>query len=207
MGAPDPAGWIAPLMRYQGVDYRVSLLRAAAFHGASRQAAMVFQVVAPKQFRDITIGRQHIQFLYQEPAAFAKVNRPEWLGQIRSYTGFANVAGPELTLFDSVRYFHKAGGLNGVAQMVRDIGAKTTPKKLTGMAPFFENSCLRRLGYLFELCGYARQAAALEPFAARAKSAALLNPSVRPTVMKTPNRCETSNRWSLILNEAVEIEE
>jgi len=30
---PDPARWIGPLMRHIGVDYRVSLLRAAAFHG------------------------------------------------------------------------------------------------------------------------------------------------------------------------------
>src|SRR5882757_11353667 len=28
-GAPDPARWIDPLMKYLGIDYRVSLLRAA----------------------------------------------------------------------------------------------------------------------------------------------------------------------------------
>src|SRR5690348_625462 len=47
-GAPDPAKWIDPLMKHQGIDYRVSLLRAAAFHGSSHQAAMVFQVVVPR---------------------------------------------------------------------------------------------------------------------------------------------------------------
>ena len=40
-GAPDPARWIDPLMKHQGLSYRVSLLRAAAFHGSSHQAAMV----------------------------------------------------------------------------------------------------------------------------------------------------------------------
>ena len=34
-GAPDPVKWIDPLMKYQGIDYRISLLRAAAFHGSS----------------------------------------------------------------------------------------------------------------------------------------------------------------------------
>jgi hypothetical protein len=43
-GAPDPARWIDPLMKHLGLPYRVSLLRAAAFHGSSHQAAMVFQV-------------------------------------------------------------------------------------------------------------------------------------------------------------------
>src|SRR6266851_8414108 len=37
-GAPDPARWIDPLMKHQGLAYRVSLLRAAAFHGSSHQA-------------------------------------------------------------------------------------------------------------------------------------------------------------------------
>ena len=50
-GAPDPASWIDPLMRYQSIDYRISLLRAAAFHGSSHQAAMTFQVIVPKQLR------------------------------------------------------------------------------------------------------------------------------------------------------------
>ncbi|NNM88723.1 MAG: type IV toxin-antitoxin system AbiEi family antitoxin domain-containing protein, partial [Phycisphaerae bacterium] len=43
LGAPDPARWIDPLMGYLGLDYRISLLRAAAFHGSTHQAAMVFR--------------------------------------------------------------------------------------------------------------------------------------------------------------------
>src|ERR1700722_7181288 len=46
-GAPDPVRWIDPLMEYQGLAYRVSLLRAAAFHGSSHHAARGFQVIAP----------------------------------------------------------------------------------------------------------------------------------------------------------------
>ena len=67
VGAPDPVRWIGPLMKHQGLDYRISLLRAAAFHGSSHQAAMVFQVVVPRQLRDFEIGRHRLQFLYQMP--------------------------------------------------------------------------------------------------------------------------------------------
>ncbi|MDR1727022.1 MAG: hypothetical protein LBT74_03695 [Acidobacteriota bacterium] len=35
-GAPDPATWIDMLMRHLGVDYRISLLRAAASFPARR---------------------------------------------------------------------------------------------------------------------------------------------------------------------------
>src|SRR3990170_1617781 len=92
-GAPDPVRWIDPLMKHQGIDYRISLLRAAAFHGSSRQAAMVFQVIVPKQLRAFEIGRHRLQFVYQAPHAFAKANHPDRLAQMKSDAGFAKVAG------------------------------------------------------------------------------------------------------------------
>jgi hypothetical protein len=73
---------------------------AAAFHGSSHQAAMVFQAVVPKQLRDFGVGRHRLQFLYQAPRAFARVNQPDLLGQIKSDAGYAKVAGVELTLLD-----------------------------------------------------------------------------------------------------------
>ena len=41
---------------------------------------------------------------------------------MKSDAGFAKVAGVELTLLDSVRYFHKATGINGVAQIAKEAG-------------------------------------------------------------------------------------
>ena len=103
-GAPDPVRWIDPLMKYSGLDYRISLLRAATFHGSSHQAAMTFQVIAPRQIRPIDIGRQRLQFIYQAPSFFIRTNTPDWLAQIKSGAGFAKVAGVELTLLDCARY-------------------------------------------------------------------------------------------------------
>ena len=179
-GAPEPVRWIDPLMKYLGLDYRISLLRAAAFHGASHQAAMVFQVIAPRQLREFEIGRHRLQFVYQAPAAFANTNVPDWLSQIKNEAGFAKVAGVELTLLDCARYFHKAGGINGVAQIARDIGAKADPRKLAKAALAYENSAVRRLGYLLEHAGHVRQAKALEPYARKANSMKPLDPSIKP---------------------------
>jgi hypothetical protein len=83
--------WIDPLMKHQGLAYRVSLLRAAAFHGSSHQAAMVIQVIAPKQLRDFEIGRHRLQFLYQAPQIFSHVYLAARLGQMKSDEGFAKV--------------------------------------------------------------------------------------------------------------------
>jgi predicted transcriptional regulator of viral defense system len=205
-GAPDPVRWIDPLMKHQQLDYRISLLRAAAFHGSSHQAAMVFQVVVPRQLRDFEIGRHRLQFLYQMPEAFGQVNLPNQLDQMKSEAGFANVAGVELTLLDCARYFHKAAGINGVAQIAKDIGAKADPRKLAKAASAYENSSVRRLGYLLDRAGHGRQASALEPFAKKAKTALPLDPSVKPLVESLAGLNEKNSRWKLIINEPVEID-
>jgi len=205
-GAPDPAQWIDPLLRYLKLDYRVSLLRAASFHGSSHQAAMVFQLVVPRQLRRIDLGRHRVAFVHQTPEAFGVVNQPGNLDTLKTSAGFARVAGVELTMLDCVRYFRKAGGINGVAQVAKDLGDKASPRKLAELAAVYESSCVRRLGYLLEFVGHERWADALEPFARKAKTALPLDPSVKPisSVLSVSN--ERSSRWKLILNEHVEVD-
>lgn len=206
IGAPDPVRWIDPLMKYLRVEYRIALLRAAAFHGASHQAGMVFQVIVPKQMRNFEIGRHRLEFIYQSPVAFAAVNRGHWLDSLKSEAGFAKVAGIELTLFDCARYFHKAGGIGGMAQIVKDLGGQARPRELAKLAAHYENASVRRLGYLLESMRHARQADALRPFAKKAKTAVLLNPSVKPLVAGLPQSHEKAPQWQLILNEPVEVD-
>jgi len=207
LGAPDPARWIDPLMRFLEVDYRISLLRAAAFHGTSHQAAMVFQVIAPRQLPGIEIGRQRVEFLYQSPEAFAEANRPEWLAQLKTDAGFAKVAGVELTLLDICRYFHQAAGINGAAQAVHDLGKKVDPRILVKAAGAYENSAVRRLGYLLEHFGHSKQANALRSFAEKAKSFKALDPSVKPIVPELARTEERNADWKLVINVPVEIDQ
>jgi len=206
MGAPDPVRWIDPLMVFLGLDYRISLLRAASFHGSSHQAAMIFQVIAPKQLRPVEIGRHRIQFVYQAARIFANANRTEWLVQLKSETGFAKVAGVELTLFDVARYFHRAAGINGAAQVVHDLGGKADARRLSAIARVYENSAVRRLGYLLDHFGHERQASALLPFVKKAKSMKALDPSVRTLVEGGDEHYEENSKWMLVINEAVEID-
>lgn len=204
MGAPEPARWIGPLMQHLGVGYRISLLRAAAFHGSSHQAAMVFQVIAPKQIPAIVIGRQHVQFVYQTAHTFTEVNRKQWVESLKTDAGYAQIAGIELTLLDCARYYHKASGINGLAQIVRDLGSKAVGHKLSELAKHYENSSVRRLGYLLQHFGHDRQARALMPFAAKAKSLKLLDPSVKSLAGLGAQLHETDSKWKLVINESVE---
>jgi AbiEi antitoxin C-terminal domain len=107
-------------------------------------------VIAPRQLRDIDLGRQQLRFIYQAPGTFAKLNQTDWLKQIKSDAGYAKVAGVELTLLDAARYMNKAAGINGVAQIAKDLGNKANPRVLANAAAHYENASVRRLGYLLE---------------------------------------------------------
>lgn len=205
-GAADPAEWIDPLMKHQGLAYRVSLLRAAAHHGSSHQAAMIFQVVAPRQLRDLTLGSHRLQFIYQEPEAFAACNEPALLDAIKTPAGFAVVAGVELTLLDCVRYMHRAGGINSVAQIAKDLGAKVETRKLSKAAKHYEGAAVRRLGYLLEQSDHAKQARVLHSFAESAKHFAPLDPGVKPLVPALAEAAPRDPTWKLELNETIEVD-
>lgn len=192
-GAPDPASWIDALMKHQGIDYRVSLLTAARLHGAAAEPH-AFQAIVPRELRDFAIGRFRIEFHTQTASTFTRTNRSEWLEELKTDTGTAKAAGIELTLLDCARWFHKAGGISHVAQVARDLGAKAKVPKLTTLARAYENAAVMRLGYLLELAGHERQAAALDQFAQEAKSMKLLD----PTSQASPG--EMSGRWKIAVN-------
>ncbi|WP_343628720.1 type IV toxin-antitoxin system AbiEi family antitoxin [Roseateles sp.] len=205
-GAPDPERWIDPLMRHVGIDYRVSLFRAAALHGSSHQAAMVFQIIVPKQLRSFEIGRHRIQFVRQTAPAFEAVNQAPFLTSIKSDAGFAKAAGIELTLLDAARYSSLAGGINGVAQMVMTFGDRADPRRLSSLAEHYETPCVRRLGFLLDHFHHDRQARLLEPFAGSAKTMALLDPAARPLIESLAEELGRNSKWKLLLNGEVEID-
>ncbi|MEO8716642.1 MAG: type IV toxin-antitoxin system AbiEi family antitoxin [Burkholderiales bacterium] len=191
-GAPDPARWIDALMKHQKIDYRVSLLTAAKLHGAATESQSL-QAIVPRELRDFAIGRHRIEFLTQPANTFARTNRSEWLEELKTDTGAAKAAGIELTLLDCARWFHKAGGISAAAAITRELGAKAKAARLTTLARDYENSAVRRLGYLLELAGHEAQAKALDPFTEKAKMQ-LLDPTskLEPT--------EMSGRWKIAVN-------
>jgi predicted transcriptional regulator of viral defense system len=125
---------------------------------------------------------------------------------MKSDEGFAQVAGVELTLLDCARYFHKAGGINGIAQIGKDIGGKANARALADAAEDYENSAVRRLGYVLDLANHSRQAKSLEPFVKKAKTLVPLNPAVKPIVASLAEFGERNSKWKLVINEPVEFD-
>ena len=167
---------------------------------------MIFQVVAPRQLRDLTLGAHRLQFIYQEPEAFAASNQTALVEAIKTPAGFAVVAGVELTLLDCVRYMNRAGGLSSVAQIAKDLGARADPRKLARAAAHYEGAAVRRLGYLLEQAGHAKQSRALHVYADGARHFTPLDPSVKPIVAALADVPERDSSWKLLLNEIVEVD-
>ena len=158
----------------------------------------------PAFIREYRTGR--IQFVYQAPEAFVRANRPEFLKQMKSESGYAKVAGVELMLLDSIRYFHRAAGIDGVAQVVHDVGRKADPRMLAKAAAAYGNSAVRRLGFLLDFFGLDRQSRSLAPYAKKAKSLKPLDPSTKQLIEESSQTPAISEKWMLILNHAVEID-
>lgn len=203
---PDPVLWVDAMMSFLNLDYRISLLSAAAFHGASHQAGMVFQVVVPRQLPGIRLGRRRVDFIYQKKMAFELVNEGNWLERMKGDAGFVKVAGVELTLLDCVKYVHRAGGLNNVAQIVKDLGAQASPTKLREIAKGYGPAVSCRLGYLLEWLGYARQAAGLSDAARGMKSYKPLSTGMMNDMEIFPSEVARDVRWKLLLNDMPEVE-
>ena len=111
-----------------------------------------------------------------------------------------------MTLLDCARYFHKAGGINGAAQIAKDLGARADPRTLVAAAEFYENASVRRLGYLLDVAGHERQAAALQVFASKTNSVKSLDPSVRTLSDALSASRQKNSKWKLEINVPVEID-
>lgn len=90
--------------------------------------------------------------------------------------------------------------------MAKDIGDKADSAKLAEIAAAYENSSVRRLGFLLDWAGHKRQARALEPFVKKAKTATPLNPAAKPLAASLAESPEKNSKWKLLINELVEID-
>lgn len=152
-GAPPPSWYIDDLMRFEGRDYYVGLLKASELHGIAPQAVMEFHVVTDKQLPRLHAGRSMISFHYRKDLADVRGGVEEH----QTDTGLMKLSSPELTALDLLRYAPAVGGLGNVATVLIDLGAKLDAEKLAVLSRTFERSVVRRLGYLLERHGYSEK--------------------------------------------------
>jgi predicted transcriptional regulator of viral defense system len=183
--------FIDPMMRALGRNYYVSLLTAAAMHGASHQAPQVFQVMVDRYVADRDIQRVKLRFYANEYLEQMAVQ------ERRVDTGRIRLATRETTLVDLVVHPHEAGGLSNVATIAAEIGDLDV-LALARLARLRSRSVARRLGWLLDEF---RTDLELEPLREVA-----LPQSGYPTrlVRALPARGEVDRRWNLQVNSEVE---
>lgn len=194
-GCP-PANWfIDDLMRFLGQPYYVSILSAAAIHGAAHQQPMLFQVVTDRPTRPARAGRVRIGFhmgrhMEQVPVV-----------AIQTETGTMRVSTPEATAFDLVRFAPAAGHIGNVVTVLGELAEKIDPQTLAPLADLYAVSDVQRLGYLLERLGEKRLA---DPLSDRLKDR-----RYRP-ILLAPGQAKgdapSDPRWRVIPNETIEVE-
>ena len=145
-GAPPVDHFIDPLMNYLGHRYYVGFLSAAAIHGASHQAPMVFQVVTDAVLRDRAIGAQRVSFI--------KRSDMEHHATIRRIvpTGRINVSTPEVTVLDLIDAPQFGAGLSNVATVIAELLDTNLidPTALAEQAARYSTAVAQRAGHLVE---------------------------------------------------------
>lgn len=149
-GAPPPTWYVDALMRHEGQDYYVGLLKAAEFHGATHQAVMEFQVVSAKRLPRIRAGRSLIAFYFRKdlgPVAAGVESR-------KTDTGVMKVSSAALTALDLLRYPQASGGIDMIDTVVADLALKIDPDQLAALSGAVERPVVQRLGHLLEHLGH-----------------------------------------------------
>ena len=197
---PQPF-YLDDMMRNLGRNYYVALLSAASYHGASHQMPMSFSVmIEPPSMRNKRGEKYHTLF-------FCKNRIPsEYVERRQTKTGFLNISSPELTAVDLITFQQRCGSITRAATVLAELVEKMDFAKLDqGFLSVVPVSSLQRLGYILEVV-LEEQEAADAVYGLLEKVTVKLQPVALKNGKKTDG-CERNNRWKVIINETIEIDE
>jgi len=195
LGCPPAAWFIDDLMKYIGRSYYVGLLTAASHHGASHQAAQVFQVITDLPTRPIVSGRVRIDF-HEGRAPTSQTSR------VNTPTGTMLVSSPERTALDLVRYPLACGGLGNVATVLSELAETLDPRRLAEAAPHVERSVAQRAGWLLDRVGDGNLTHPLAEWLARQVAFPVPLRSDLPSEGRPRDE-----RWRVVINDDIEVDE
>lgn len=196
LGVPPPAWFIDSLMSFHRQPYYVGILSAASLHGAAHQQAQVFQVVTNKPSRPLHLGPVTIHFFTK------KSIDPEDFQQMKTPTGYMNVAIPETTALDLISYLKSAGYFNNVVTVLSELQDVLDPIRFQAVLERKKPSAasIQKLGYLLELSG--ASSALLEVLRKWIEKNAQRTVPLRTD--KAHAGAKKNTKWGVYMNEEVE---
>lgn len=186
-----PADWfIDDMMRHLGHRYYVSLLTAAAIHGATHQAAQTFQVMTEGRVLNREIANLKLRF-YRASDLDLRPAMPH-----NGPTGRMSVATPETCALDLAERPGAAGGVNTILEILPELAID--PAVLVAAASHRPRAVVRRCGWMLTHSNPDRDLSGLHELAEPARR----NPT--PLVPGGQARGEVDRTWGVRVNTLIE---
>ncbi len=188
-------------MKFLNRPYYVGLLSAAALYGAAHQQPQEYFVIT-----DFPVLRpSHKKGLKVNFISKGNIES-RLLRERKTESGYLKVSSPELTASDLVQYEKRSGGINRAATVLNELVEEIEPKEFDSV--FFASTtvtAIQRLGYLIERV-LNNEKLANELFRASQKNGLVFFRI--PLKASAPAKGFSSeNRWKVIVNAEVEIDE
>lgn len=200
-GVVPPSFYIDSLMKFLQRDYYVSLLTAAALKGAGHQRAMVFQaIVNGGSIRSGVKNGTKLDFTARKRLPL------DFVHQVKTQTGYMNVADAELTALDLIAEEKKVGGLSRAAEVIAELSEvmHLDESKLC-LLNFFSSAVIQRLGYVLDTIGASELAEEL--YGLLMKTDKTLRKVPLKKGLPVDEGKGVNPRWKVILNYELEIDE
>jgi predicted transcriptional regulator of viral defense system len=200
-GVLPPINFIDDMMKNLNRPYYVGLLNAAALHGAGHQQPQTFCVVSNFPVLRPTI-KKGIRINYLT----IKDISSKYLQQFKTESGYVNVSSPELTATDLVQHEKLVGGLNRVATVLNELVDVIKPEKFD--KDFLENipiATIQRLGYLLEY--ELENGVIANKLFEEMKNMEKVFYRIPLKSNKSIKGYETNEKWKVVLNTEIEIDE
>lgn len=200
-GILPPALFLDSFMKYLERPYYVGLLSAAALYGAAHQQPQEyfvvtdFPVLRPSQKKGLKVN-----FISK------KTIEKRLLNERKTESGYLKVSSPILTASDLLQFEKRSGGITRVSSVLNELVEEIDPKEFNSI--FFastHSTAVQRLGYLIEKV-INNEKLANELFKASKENG--LDFFRIPLKPSAPIKGFSSdNRWNVIVNIKIEIDE
>lgn len=200
-GILPPHLYLDAFMNHLGRPYYVALLNAAVFHGAAHQqpqeyfVVTSFPVLRPTKKKGLKLNYISVKNI---PGVLLEKQKTE--------AGYLNISNAALTACDLVQYEKRIGGINRAATVLNELAEAIKPADFSpALLQHSHVTALQRVGYLLETVCHKRELAD-ELFASIEKEKLkLFRIPLKPG--KDIQGHSSGNRWKVIVNTEIEIDE
>lgn len=200
-GILPPSLFLDTFMKYLRRPYYLALLNAAGYHGASHQQPQEFFIVTSFPVLRST-HKKGMKLNY-----ISKKNIPtSLLIQKKTETGYLSISNPALTATDLIQFEKRIGGINRAVSVINELAETIKPEDFSAdLITHVPVTVLQRLGYILEF-------ACSRKLLSKHLFELLKNNPVK--FFRTPLKVSRGassyspdNRWKVIVNTEIEIDE